>query len=30
VPLGPFDKLRPFDELRMIGPFDKLRVNGRG
>ena len=22
------DKLRPFDELRMLGPFDKLSANG--
>jgi hypothetical protein len=26
----PFDRLRPFDKLRMIGPFDKLRANGVG
>jgi len=25
--LGPFDKLRSFDRLRMLGPFDKLRAN---
>ena len=24
----PFDKLRPFDELTMLGPFDKLRAIG--
>jgi hypothetical protein len=22
------DKLRPFDELRMLGPFDRLSANG--
>jgi hypothetical protein len=26
--LRPFHRLRPFDELRMLGPFDKLSANG--
>src|SRR5690606_37613281 len=26
----PFDRLRSFGKLRMIGPFDKLRANGGG
>jgi len=26
--IGPFDRLRSFDRLRMIGPFDRLRANG--
>ena len=26
--LGPFDRLRPFDELRVHGPFDRLSANG--
>jgi hypothetical protein len=24
----PFDRLRSFDKLRMLGPFDRLRANG--
>jgi hypothetical protein len=24
----PFDRLRSFDKLRMLGPFDELRANG--
>jgi hypothetical protein len=28
--IGPFDRLRSFDKLRMIGPFDRLRANGGG
>jgi hypothetical protein len=26
--IGSFDRLRPFDKLRMIGSFDRLRTNG--
>jgi hypothetical protein len=28
--LGHFDKLSPFDRLRMLGHFDKLSANGMG